>query len=31
MSRTTYTLTATYPMAVGWKCTKCGRINAKNL
>ena len=29
MSRTTYTSTATYPMAVGWKCTKCGRINAK--
>lgn len=29
MSRTTYTSTATYPMAVGWKCTRCGRINAK--
>lgn len=29
MSRTTYTSTATYPMAVGWKCTNCGHINAK--
>lgn len=29
MSRTTYTSTATYPMAVGWKCTNCGKINAK--
>ena len=29
MSRTSYTSTATYPLAVGWKCTKCGRINAK--
>lgn len=29
MSSITYTSTATYPMAVGWKCTQCGRFNAK--
>ncbi len=29
MSRTTYVSTASYPMAVGWKCTNCGRINAQ--
>lgn len=28
MSRTTYTSTATFPLPVGWKCTKCGKINA---
>lgn len=27
MSHVTYTSTAAYPMPVGWKCSRCGRIN----